>query len=334
MDTVILVDVLDSHERVISRQQLLLSFPGQPVVIGRDVTCDIVVNDPYAAARHAALSLHEDGVVRIADLNTVNGLILQGERVKPAQPVALPDGRVQIGHSHLRIRSVAELLAPERPDLESLRSRHREYGVSLAGGLLCIGFAAFTAWAGSPDNVQIAVATNLGLGTLVLLPWFIFWVLVGRSVRSRWQWSGNAAITLGAAAAALWLAWAADVAVFATGIPLVGTIGHGLVALIVGCAIYLHARTASRLRQRHAAMIACVLPLLGFSTYLWFTNQRYVEDVNYITPPGRIFPPTWSGQPGMRLEKFFEEGLDLRDVADQQRAKVRLRETEDSGKAR
>jgi len=331
MDTVILIDVLDSHGKIISRQRLPLTFPGPQLVIGRDVACDIVLNDPYAAAKHAALSLHEDGTLRIADLHTVNGLILQGERLHPVQPVALPDGFVQVGHSHLRMRSAAELLMPERQDLESLRSRHREYGVSLAGGLLCAGFAGYAAWVGSPDNKPIAVATNLVLGTLVLAPWFAFWVLLGRAVRSRWQWSANAAITLGAAAALLWLKWATDVMVFATGVSLVAKFGEGLAVVVAGVTIYLHVRTASRLRKQRAATIACVIPLIGTVSYLWFMNQRYAEDVNHITPPSEIFPPSWSQQPGMRLDKFFDEGLDLRDVADQQRAEMRLRETEEPG---
>jgi hypothetical protein len=331
MDAMILVDVLDSHGKMISRQRLQLTLSGSPLVIGRDVACDIVINDPYAAARHASLSLHEDGSVRITDLNTVNGLILQGERVNPTQPVALPDGQVQVGHSHLRIRSAAGLLAPERRDLESLRSRHREYGVSLAGGLLCAGFAGYAAWVGSPDNEPIAVATNLVLGTLVLAPWFAFWVLLGRSVRSRWQWSANAAITLGAAAALLWLRWVTDATVFATGMPLVARLGEGLAVLIAGVTIFLYVRTATRSRKQVAATIACVIPLIGFAAYLWFMHQRHAEDVNYITPPGQIFPPSWSRHPGMRLDKFFDEGLDLRDAADQHRVEVRIRETEDPG---
>ena len=168
--------------------------------------------------------------------------------------------------------------------------------------------------------------TNLVLGTLVLAPWFAFWVLLGRSVRSRWQWLSHAAIALGAASAALWLYWAADVAVFATGLPLVGRLCDGLAVLIAGAGIYLHVRTATRLGPGQAATIACVLPLISVAAYLWFMNQRYADDVNYITPPGEMFP-SWSQQPGMRVDKFFDEGLDLRDVADQERAEAQIRES-------
>ena len=286
MDTVILVDVLDAHRRMISRQRLALQPAGPPLVIGRDVACDIIVNDPYTAARHAELSLEPDGTVRITDLNTVNGLILQGERVRSATLAGLDDGEIQIGHSHLRLRASTDRLAPERPDLESLRSRHREYGTILAGALLCIGFAGFRAWAGSPDNVPLAAVTSLLLGAAVLGAWFVFWVLLGRAVRSRWQWSRNAAVTLGAAAAALWLAWITDVAVFATGVPRLKVYGAILGLAIVGSALYLHVRIATRMRRPRAAAIACVVPLMGIAAFLWFDNQRHAGDVNHIATPG------------------------------------------------
>lgn len=326
MDTVILVDVLDAHRQMISRQRLRLAAGSPPLVIGRDVACDIVVNDPYAAARHAELSLDPDGTVRVTDLNTVNGLIVLGERVRRATLAALEDGEIQIGHSHLRMRTSTDSLAPERPDLESLRSRHREYGVVIAGALLCIGFAGFRAWAAAPDNVPLATASGLLIGAAVLGAWVFLWVLLGRAVRSKWQWSRTAAVALGAAAAVLWLAWITDVAVFATGVTRLRGYGTLLGLVIGGTALYLHVRIASRMHRLPAAAVACVVPLLGLAGYLWFTNQRYAEDVNHITRPAGIYPPSWSRHNGVRPDTFLDEGLDLRDLADQKVADARLRQ--------
>ncbi len=325
MDPVILVDVLDAHRRMISRQRLPLAIAGPPLVIGRDVACDIVVNDPYAAARHAELALDADGTIRVTDLGTVNGLILQGERVRHATLADLDDGEIQIGHSHLRLRASTDRLAPERPDLESLRSRHREYGVALAGGILGAGFAGFRAWTGSPDNVPLATASALLIGAGVLGAWLLLWVLLGRAIRSKWQWSRNAAVTFGAAAAVLWLAWITDVAVFATGLSRMRVYGAILGLAVVATALYLHVRIASRVHRLPAAALAGVLPLIGLAAFLWFTNQQHAEDVNHITPPAGIYPPTWSRHNGIRADTFLEESMDLRDLADRKVADDRLR---------
>ncbi|MEO7386962.1 MAG: FHA domain-containing protein, partial [Gammaproteobacteria bacterium] len=116
MDTLVLVDVTDAHGMMLSRQRFVLQFPGAPVVIGRDLACDVVLNDPYVAPRHAHLSLAEDGTVRLDDLGTINGLIAGDERVRQAVIAGLDGAQVQVGHSHLRLRTGADRLAPEQRD--------------------------------------------------------------------------------------------------------------------------------------------------------------------------------------------------------------------------
>jgi hypothetical protein len=197
--------------------------------------------------------------------------------------------------------------------------------VTFAGALLCIGFAAFRTWVGAPDNVSLSAATKLLQGTAVLGAWYFLWILLGRAIRSKWQWSRNAAVTVGAAATGLWLTWITDVTVFATGMIRVRLIGAILGVMIVGAALYLHVRIATRLRRPQAAAIACVVPLLGLAAYLWFVNQRHAEDVNYIASPGGIYPPSWSRHNGIRPEAFLDESMELRDLADQRVADDRLR---------
>lgn len=318
MDTLVLIDVLDSHGMMLSRQRHVLQYPGAPLLIGRDLACDVVVSDPYSAPRHAALSLQENGALRIEDLGTINGLIVGEERVRQAMITGLAGAQVQVGHSHLRIRTSADTLAPERPDRESLRSRHREYTLAACGALVCAGLAGLTAWIDAPDRVQGALADNLLRGGGVLLLWFALWVILSRVVRSRWQWSAHGAITLGAAALILGLWWGTDVVIFASGIAGFQLRGMALIVIVLALAVYLHLRTATRFTRRRAAVLATVLPAMACAGYLWF-QQQYEPSAGQIPPPGRIFPPSWSRQPGVRLDKFLEESLDLRDAANQYR---------------
>jgi hypothetical protein len=53
--------------------------------------------------------------------------------------------------------------------------------------------------------------------------------------------------------------------------------------------------------------------------WLWLQDQQHGYDVNRVPSPAPVFPPEWSRQPGTRLDRFFEEGLDLRSAADQHR---------------
>ena len=322
MDSLILVDVLDAHGHLVSRQRLSLAVGGPPISIGRDVTNDVIVDDPYAAPRHAELSLCEDGSLRMTDASEMNGIIVRGERMRGARLVALPGGTVGIGRSTLRIRSARDPVPPETPDLESLQIRHREYSLAIAGALLCIAYGVFTVWLSSPDDFGVALGAKLLLGAAVLGGVLLFWILAARFRRFRARWSRHAGILLPAVAVFLWLGWAADVAVFATGEKLLGALAVMLQLVVVALALHWHLRTVTALSARVSALVAWVVVAICFGGYGWYAREQVRGDVNYMAPVGRVFPPSWSIPHGMSADTFIDEAVILRDAADAKRAEA------------
>ena len=69
------------------------------LVLGRSRDCDIPVDDPNASRRHAEIR-HENGAYWIVDLDSTNGVTVNGERVKRAK--LEPDDTVLIGTTELR----------------------------------------------------------------------------------------------------------------------------------------------------------------------------------------------------------------------------------------
>lgn len=66
----------------------------RPLVVGRDVTCDIVIADRQISRYHARLTPTEEGVL-LEDLGSKNGTFYNGERLE--EPAILADGdQVQI----------------------------------------------------------------------------------------------------------------------------------------------------------------------------------------------------------------------------------------------
>lgn len=51
-------------------------------VIGRDTSCDIVLPEPSASARHARIIRTGGGYFELQDLGSTNGIIVDGERVE------------------------------------------------------------------------------------------------------------------------------------------------------------------------------------------------------------------------------------------------------------
>ena len=64
----------------------------QPLVIGRDVSCDIIIITPdkQVSRRHAMIT-NQDGVLMLSDLGSKNGTHLNSERVS-GDPIKLEDG--------------------------------------------------------------------------------------------------------------------------------------------------------------------------------------------------------------------------------------------------
>src|SRR4029453_9835347 len=85
--------------------------------VGRSVTCDVVLDDPFVAAVHARISVDAEGRVTVTDLESINGLEIAGQRRHGGEPAELDGGGMfRVGHTRLRVRTAREVVAPERPD--------------------------------------------------------------------------------------------------------------------------------------------------------------------------------------------------------------------------
>ena len=54
--------------------------------LGRDATCDIVLDDPLSSRRHASIVITQVGVV-LEDLSSTNGVYLNGVRIEHRAPL-------------------------------------------------------------------------------------------------------------------------------------------------------------------------------------------------------------------------------------------------------
>ncbi len=86
---------------------------GRGVVIGRDPSCDVVVDDHLVSRRHAQLEVDPQGHVVLRDLGSRNGTFVDGKRVEG--PVVLAGNeRIGIGDAELTLASEVE--SGPRPD--------------------------------------------------------------------------------------------------------------------------------------------------------------------------------------------------------------------------
>jgi pSer/pThr/pTyr-binding forkhead associated (FHA) protein len=64
------VEILSRHRDVVNRVRIA----GEEATIGRGYDNDVIVDDPYVAARHLRVSRDEAGQLVAKDLGSVNGI--------------------------------------------------------------------------------------------------------------------------------------------------------------------------------------------------------------------------------------------------------------------
>src|SRR5699024_11068661 len=82
-----------------------MRHPLQPpgFTIGRGSDADLRVNDPGISRRHAEIQVHAGGRIRIVDLGSTNGIVVNGNRVREAD---IGDGsRIEIGSTRMLVHA-------------------------------------------------------------------------------------------------------------------------------------------------------------------------------------------------------------------------------------
>jgi len=75
------------------------------VVIGRDTSCDAVIDTPFASGFQAVVVCLPEGIF-CRDLGTTNGTVVNGQRVPREGQVRLRDGDlIHIGSTILRVHA-------------------------------------------------------------------------------------------------------------------------------------------------------------------------------------------------------------------------------------
>src|SRR5512146_289943 len=109
----------------------------EPVTIGRDPACGLVLASPDVSRRHCRLQLAA-GEVFVTDLNSTNGSYVDGKKI--TDPTPFPDGSIlEIGRQVLKHerRSTREMQAAQELDKDLERARN--YVLSLLPPPLAAG---------------------------------------------------------------------------------------------------------------------------------------------------------------------------------------------------
>jgi pSer/pThr/pTyr-binding forkhead associated (FHA) protein len=192
-----------------------------PLTVGRSLTNDLVLDDPYVDARHARIALNESGDALIEDLGSVNGLVVSDVRLQGRVPVHA-GAEIRVGHTTLRFRDpeepvspalldeVAAVVTPAPPAIitepsRAASSRGRVAAAAarlaamtwtrlLVAAVAVLGIAAYR-WMGSADRSSTSEAffAALAFSSTIAL-WAGIWAVASRVSVQRFHFIGHVAV--------------------------------------------------------------------------------------------------------------------------------------------
>lgn len=254
-----LVEQVGPHGHTVLRQRF--AGVGTECRVGRDLACDIVVDDEHAALHHAQLTLLEDGRVNVRDLGTRNGTRVDGMRVAADTGAIVEQGEVIVGRTRLHVRTRHTPIGPERVFRRDFVRRHRTL-LAAAGVSACIAYGGFLQWLEAPSSMfrSVTMATLVVLG--LIASWTGLWALTTKLNHGSWNVRIHLTIASIGAAACAWGYWVANLVAFAAQWSVFSRIGVAVVGATALMALYLHLREATHYGRRISLALAGVATLV------------------------------------------------------------------------
>ena len=267
---------------------------GQMLTIGRGLANDVVLDDPYVDGNHARVVLDEQGIARVEDLGSVNGLVVSGQRL--VGPAVVRSGEVlRLGRTNIRFRDPNEAVSPAlvdspHPATSVATSEWRTWlsvpttlRARLSIALVTLFAIGVSAWLDSSSRsvANDIVSLTLGIGAFLAL-WAGLWSVASRIIIHQFRFIGHLAVASAAVFAALtwdvaesWLIFFFPDAGIVSALSFIGT-AVWIAALVAG-----HLSLASTLPRRRQWRVSAIVAVtvMGISALSALTKDDSFSDV-------------------------------------------------------
>jgi FHA domain len=295
------VEILSRHRDVAGR----FRFNSPEVSIGRGYDNDVIIDDPYVAARHVRVFRDDAGQLVAEDLGSANGMYLDGSRSRSARVVVDGMQPIRIGQTYLRIREIGHVVERER-----LAGSGRVAPIlsAVVMGLVLLGVYALDIWVGQTSEWHLSgylIPSLLLVGAAAI--WVGLWAVLSRLFSARSQFLRHLLI----AEAGLLAFWVygelAQFSAFALSWPVAFTYGYIASWIILAAMCFLHLREVGRTHLWTkgivvAALLATALAVQTLQRSEALANSGRQGTVHVLLPPA------------LRMVPLRDEGAFLDDI--------------------
>ena len=291
------IETLARNGEVLHRHRV----PALPIRFGRAYDNDFIVDDDYAAPHHACVEQGPSGTLLLRDLDTRNGIVHKGKRVK--QLALDGDTVVRMGHTSLRIRAAGHPVAPERRD----RTMHGWEGV-LPGGagiVLSVLVALLVAWLTDTSNDLERYAQYPAAAAGIGLVWSGLWAFGNRLFGRRARLGRHLFIFGCTLAALVGLRLLASVLAYAWSLEWLSAHASHAAVVTVALGIYFHLATVTPQLRRRLRAICAALAVLSSVLILAGNMQRHGRTADELYMPV-LLPPELRASPDVPVADYID----------------------------
>lgn len=313
------VEILSRHRDVLSRVRI----DRPEISVGRGYNNDVIVDDPYVAARHLRVFRDEAGQLVAEDCGSANGLFLDGGKKGRFARVVVDGGQpIRIGQTLLRIRETSHAVEPER--LVQAERGHLPVLLACGLGIVTLALTALKIWytqTAEPHLTDYLTPTLTLTGTV--FAWVAVWSVLSRLFAGRARFLHHLLIAEAGTCVFLLYNEIAQYVAFALAWPLAFTAAYIVTWLILAVVAFLHLREVGRTHLIAKALVVTALFVIAVAV-------QAVQQSEALANSGRQTTLQILRPPGLRLAPVRDENAFIGDIGklktklDEDRAKSGL----------
>jgi hypothetical protein len=311
------VEILSRHREVAARFRIA----GDEVHIGRGYGNDVIVDDPYVAARHVRVFRDEARRLVAEDTGSANGMFLDRRSGRHQRIVLDPEHPIRIGQTFLRIRETSYAVPGER----LVRVRTQTWPIALASGLgvLILVIEALFVWLAQTNEPRVSSYLNpLLIVAASVLAWVSVWGVLSRVFSGRARFVENLLIALSGVLVLLLFAEFAQFSAFALAWPVATNYQYVVQWSILAAMCFFHLRESgrSRLMLKGALVIALLVLAIAVQTVL---RSEALSESGRQDTFSQLMPPSLRLAPVRDESAFFADIEELKIRLDRDRTQAR-----------
>jgi hypothetical protein len=315
----------------------------RPLTVGRGLSNDVILEDPYVDARHARIGLDEAGAPVIEDLGSVNGLVAKDARL-PGRMLVGPGSEIRVGRTVLRFHDADEPVPPALVDAtaaspasiakasEKRLARWRRaravrrvvrFARTTPARLLTAAVAASAialySWLGSAQRSSASEALFAALGfAMIVAVWAGIWAVASRVTVHQFRFVGHVGVASLVTLAGLVWSVAIEWTVFFfpdAGLSDVLSVGIGLVLLSALVAGHLSLASGLSRQQQWRAGFAVAGTALLIGGLATLAEEESFSDVPTFS--GIVKPVAAEWLPTATVDEFGGVMVKLKEQVDE-----------------